>query len=293
MATKNPAPAGSVPFSVFVSRPSTEAYEVRFSPQDQPRAAEIDPTFLDAMKVRHNVFIMEQKVPLESELDEDDMRSVHWVAYMSDGGDNTSQQAVGTIRVVPYPQPPHPMPGGAYSIIDGAVVLKGRWVRKSEQWLDSKDAAAAAAAPPLHTMPRSQLEYLPATEADLAAEIEAAIGPDRATSLHDGKEPYVKLGRIAVLSSFRGFHLGQYLVQTALDWIQENPTYFDKVDPMAAAATTETKFNGLVCLHAQVHALGFYQRLGFVVDEGMGTWWEEGIPHVGMFRRLELSKKAL
>lgn len=292
MATNVPAPGDSVPFTVFVSQPSTEAYEVRFSPLAQPREAKLDPIFLDAMKVRHNVFILEQKVPLESELDEDDTRSCHWVAHMSDGGDNTSvmsQQAVGTIRVVPYPQPPHPVQGGAYSIIDGAVILKGRWVRKAD---GVQAGSTEAAAPPTHTTPQSQLDYLPATEEDHAAEIAAAVGPDRATSMHDGKEPYVKLGRIAVLSSFRGFRLGQYLVQTTLDWIQANPTYFDKVDPMAAAATAETKFNGLVCLHAQVQALGFYTRLGFVIDEGMGTWWEEGIPHVGMFRRLDLSKKT-
>lgn len=289
MAHAIPTPGDSVPSSVTVSRPITEAYDVHFSPQDQPRKAEIDPIFLDAMKVRHNVFILEQKVPLESELDEDDTRSVHWVAHMTDSGDNTSplsQQAVGTIRVVPYPQPAHPTPGGAYSIIDGAVILKGKWVRKDSQ------GTAAAVAPPTHKTPKSELEYLPATEADHEAENLAAVGPDRATSMHDGKEPYVKLGRIAVLSSFRGFRLGQYLVQTAVDWIQKNPTYFDKVDPMAAAATAETKFNGLVCLHAQVQALGFYEKLGFEVDEGMGTWWEEGIPHVGMFSRLDLSKKA-
>ncbi|CAK7233487.1 hypothetical protein SEUCBS140593_008619 [Sporothrix eucalyptigena] len=281
-------PAHSTPFTHFVACPSTDAYVRTSEPWSQPREAEIDKTFLDAMKVRHSVFIVEQKVPLECELDEDDPRSCHWVAHMSDGGANTSamsQQAVGTIRVVPYPQVPHPVPGAAYTIANGVNVIKGRWVIKAEAGKDG-ETSKVPPPPPTYTTPQSQLEFVPASPDAVEDE-----GEDRATSLHDGKEPYVKLGRIAVLSYFRGFRLGQYLVQTTLDWIKANPTFFDEHDPEAAAATAKTKFNGLVCVHAQVHALRFYTRLGFVVDEGMGTWWEEGIPHIGMFLRLDLNKK--
>ncbi|CAK7213037.1 hypothetical protein SCUCBS95973_001663 [Sporothrix curviconia] len=289
-------PADNTPFTVFVARPNTDAYVRSAEPTAQPRKGEIDPTFLDAMTVRHKVFIVEQKVPLECELDEDDPRSCHWVAHMSDGGDNTSvisQQAVGCIRAVPYPQSPHPIPGAAYTIIDGVNEIKGRWVRKADAGSNG-ETPKLPLSPPTSTTPQSALEFIPASADDTpaaAGSAGGAGGADRATSLHDGKEPYIKLGRIAVLPYFRGFRLGQYLVQTTLDWIKANPTFFDEHDPEAAAATAETKFNGLVCVHAQVHALGFYTRLGFAVDEGMGTWWEEGIPHVGMFLRLDLNKK--
>ncbi|CAK7271363.1 hypothetical protein SEPCBS57363_004579 [Sporothrix epigloea] len=285
-------PADSKPFTAFVSRPNTNAYVRSFAASAQPRGDLINRTFLDAMTVRYKVFILEQKVPLECELDEDDPRSCHWVAYMSDGIDDTSptsQLAVGCIRAVPYPQSPHPIPGAAYTIVNGLNQIKGRWVRRVEVARDAETPGLLLPPPPSYSTPQSELEFVPASAQDALAAAEVA-GPDRATSLHNGKEPYIKLGRIAVLSNCRGLRLGQYLVQTALYWIKANPTYFDQHDPGAAAATAETKFDGLVCVHAQVHALGFYIRLGFVVDEDMGTWWEEGIPHVGMLLRLDMSK---
>ncbi|CAK7562409.1 MAG: hypothetical protein SEPTF4163_000252 [Sporothrix epigloea] len=287
-------PADRKPFTTFVSRPNTNAYVRSFAPSAQPRGDEIDKTFLDAMKVRYKVFILEQKVPLECELDEDDPRSCHWVAYLRGGVDGTSptsQLAIGCIRAVPYPQPLHPIPGAAYTIVDGVNQIKGRWVFREEAACDGETSGPfLPPPPPSYSTPPSQLEFVPVSAKDALAAAAEVAGPDRVTSLHNGKEPYIKLGRIAVLSDYRGLHLGQYLVQTALDWIKANPTYFDQHDPEAEAATAEIKFDGLVCVHAQVHALGFYTRLGFVVDEDMGTWWEEGIPHVGMFLRLDLNK---
>ena len=34
--------------------------------------------------------------------------------------------------------------------------------------------------------------------------------------------------------------------------------------------------------------IGAYQKWGFQIDEKMGRWWEEDIPHVGMFIRLNI-----
>ncbi|CAK7264777.1 hypothetical protein SEPCBS119000_001168 [Sporothrix epigloea] len=279
------------PFTSFVARPSTDAYDPSFEASAQPRSDEIDRTFLDAMTVRYKVFIVEQKVPLECELDEDDPRSCHWVAYMghrADNGQAAPQQVVGCIRAVPYPQSPHPIPGAAYTIVDGVNRIKGRWVRKSNEARDDGELGSPLP-PPTASTPPSELEFVTASADDGLAAAQVA-GADRATVLHNGIEPYIKLGRIAVLSEFRGLRLGQFLVQTALDWIKANPTYFDQHDSAAAAATAGCKFAGLVCVHAQTHALGFYTRLGFVIDEGMGTWWEEGIQHVGMFLRLDITQ---
>ena len=49
----------------------------------------------DATSVRHEVFVVEQRVPVEVELDDDDAVSVHAVAYDTDG------TAVGTGRLLP------------------------------------------------------------------------------------------------------------------------------------------------------------------------------------------------
>jgi predicted GNAT family N-acyltransferase len=39
-------------------------------------------------------------------------------------------------------------------------------------------------------------------------------------------------------------------------------------------------------LHAQTHAAGFYERLGYAVDDDVGTFEEDGIEHVRMRKRL-------
>lgn len=48
------------------------------------------------------------------------------------------------------------------------------------------------------------------------------------------------------------------------------------------------RWQGLVLVHAQVGVEGWYTSLGFERDEGMGVWVEEGIGHVGMWRRVEV-----
>ena len=50
----------------------------------------------------------------------------------------------------------------------------------------------------------------------------------------------------------------------------------------------EMKWKGLVLVHAQVDVESMYQRLGFETDDSLGRWDEEGIEHVGMFKRISL-----
>ncbi len=289
----------TVSLTAFVGQPATAAYDANSPPTAQPRAADLDPTFLDAMTVRYKVFVVEQQIGLATELDNDDTRSCHWVAYADKAADSAagttaaaSKQAIGTIRAVPYPQAPHPVVGGNYTIVNGVDTMTGRWVVTAAEGADP----SAPPVLPTASTPPSQLTFVPAKEPAPGEgprgerEPEPTPAGDRATSLHDGKEPYVKLGRIAVLAPYRSARIGRYLVQTTLDWIRTHPTYFDEHGAASAAAAATTKFSGLVCVHAQTHATGFYTRLGFVVDEGMGTWWEEGIPHVGMFLRLDLAR---
>lgn len=125
------------------------------------------------MSVREEVYVTEQRVPLDNEFDFDDARSYHWVVYASVGtssvqpeatgargrdrkGSTANRLAVGTIRLVPPPHAPHPAPGSQHKI-------------------DNADGVAPNA--------------------------DAGV---KSTEMHDGKEQYAKLGRLAVLAPFRG-----------------------------------------------------------------------------------------
>jgi len=145
-------------------------YDRKQSHTQQPDE-KIPEIFRDAMSVREEVYVVEQNIPLENEFDHDDARSWHWVAYASVGtrnsvegrsgaadrrGSTANKLAVGTIRLVPPPHPPHPEPGSSHKI-DNA---------------EGKE-------PDVSSIPaRGQRG--------------------------NGREPYVKLGRLAVLQPFRG-----------------------------------------------------------------------------------------
>lgn len=114
---------------------------------------------------------------------------------------------------------------------------------------------------------------------------------DRATTLHDGREPYLKLGRMAVIKSHEGQGIARALVEAATAWAtKEGVQTFSKPgakDEQGKEVPAEmTRWNGLLCVHAQQSVIGFWQKTGFVIDEEMGTWTEAGIKHVGMFRKL-------
>ncbi|PYH94884.1 hypothetical protein BO71DRAFT_475061, partial [Aspergillus ellipticus CBS 707.79] len=110
-------------------------------------------------------------------------------------------------------------------------------------------------------------------------------------------EPYLKLTRVAVLKEWRGYGLGRKLVDEALGWAGRNKgeimgAYRRVVGAeggggMEGGAGTEWK--GLVLVHAQTQVEGMYERVGFKTDEGLGRWDEEGIEHLGMWRRISVS----
>ncbi|TPX18004.1 uncharacterized protein E0L32_011915 [Thyridium curvatum] len=279
------------PFVALLEPSNLDGYDPKLPRSEQPPS--IPATFLDAMEVRQRVFVEEQKVPADAEFDQDDARCCHFVVYASvnqtvepeerDAAGNvvkprrseSRSQPVGTVRIVPFPHPPHPDPGAAYAMRDGSFVRIGTM---------GEDGTVVPA-----DSERGQREV--GEEDALPNFVE-----DRRTTFHDGKEPYVKLGRLAVVKEYRRHKLGRLLVTTALEWMREHPTYFN---PSVATmgfeqlgidkASDIPKFNGLVCAHAQTQASTAWKMMGFVVDEGMGSWWEEGIEHVGMFKRLQVT----
>ena len=278
--------------------------------------------FVDAMAVREEVFVKGCGVPAEYEMDEDDGRAVAWVGYVAEGeeggkggqgkgkeedgrgrgcdddddydddGENGSEattkwKAVSTIRLVPPPHASgHPVSGGVY--VDGKLVGICR---------DFPSTTTTTTPPPLPLVGDA-----------------AGAGKDGASSFlrHATQEPYVKLGRLAVLPSWRGKGIASMMVREALAWLgdasaagrvaavsseQQGPRRASQSQKKACCDDGDNEddeeelekpkqWNGLIFVHVRKEMLGLWQRHGFVLDDAMGTWFEEGMEHVGMFTKL-------
>ena len=190
-------------------------------------------TFCDSMTVRESVFVDE--IQAVPLVHHTDTDDARSCHWVLYSPNPKNEQPIGTIRLVPSPHHPHPKAGDSF-------VPPG---------LDA----------PAQTSEEVFLGPLP------------MYGVDRATSLHDGIEPYVKLGRLCVVKEFRGAKFADVVIQAALKWAGDNPGFADK----------ERQWKGLVCVHASEKAVTTWTRNGFVLDEGMGWWLEAGMKHVGMF----------
>ncbi|KAK3939273.1 hypothetical protein QBC46DRAFT_388307 [Diplogelasinospora grovesii] len=309
----------------------------------QPHAASLPRTFLDAMSVREAVYVQEQGVPQEVEFDDDDARSCHWVIYASvhrvvepeqrdpstgevtrSRRSETKTLPIGTIRLVPFPHPLHPQPGGNY--VDGRCItttttttapqnnLPPLSQQQQQQQSHSSPTSPSSSSSSSSSSGHHHHPHNPTTTGDRGRGMDRSTSTrssndeegeeferrvsysaiDRQTDFHDGEESYVKLGRLAVVKEFRGHGLAGQLVRTALDWMRHHPGYFN---PSPAQLGFETlgmdvggelpKWRGLVCCHAQEGVVDVWAKCGFQEDKAMGRWTEEGIPHLGMFLRLD------
>jgi predicted GNAT family N-acyltransferase len=234
----------------------------------------IQKSFIDAMVVRQQVYVEEQRIPLQNELDEDDARCWHWVAYAEPSdilsADKASQvtaiqHPVATLRLVPPPHSMHPVPGSV-------MVLNPDTGTPIWSMLDGSDYAVRCTA------------------------YEASV---RGGTM----EPYIKLGRLATSPSFRGLGLARTLINSALKWAATHPS--DILPPNGADNSTtgpvkekyasddglwhhRKDWKGLVLVHAQAVVEKVWAKAGFVKDENMGVWWEEGIEHIGMWKKMEI-----
>ena len=274
--------------------------------------------FRDAMEVREAVFVGEQGVPLAHEVDADDARSCHWVMYASvnrttepevrdpDSGEIlrprrsvTRSQPIATLRVVPFPHPPHPVDGAWY--VDNELQEPPPSHQHQQQQQQQQASTAAAAAPPAAS-PTGAAQ--PGSRRQSAASAPTTLGPtyevDRETTFHDGREPYVKVGRLAVVREFRGHRVGAQVWAAARRWLEAHPAYFnpsvaelglDRLGAATLAPGEVPKWRGLVLAHAQESVAPLWERWGFRRDHALGRWFEEGIPHVGMALRLDVDRK--
>lgn len=268
----------ATPLISFLEPSALEGYKRGRPSEEQP--VTIPLKFIDAMEVREKVFVEEQGVPSENEFDDDDRRACHWVAYASvrkvvqeevkdeEGNVTTPRKSetrctpIGTLRLVPFPHDPHP-------------------IRNAKYWggLTEEEIAGEKVDKPVQT----EINYF----------------IDRKTSVHDGQEPYVKFGRLAVIPEFRGGRIASLLVKTAVQWLCDNPNRWDpsvKAKGLKRLSALDGKipmWMGLVCVHAQEQAVEVWKKWGFEVDEEMGTWHEEGILHYGMWRKVDFGEKPI
>lgn len=228
-------------------------YEPSKVPTDQPKNDAADSTraipqgFIDAMIVRHSVFVEEQGVPLENELDEDDKRSFHWTAYAS----------------VPIKQrSPHMKP--------------------QDEKMDANRRSSTSTKMPIGT-----IRLVPPPHS-------AHPHGKHHTDVHKDNEAYVKLGRLAVIKEFRKAGISKLLIETALTFCREHP--YELVPSIEATVMEQLNhdgvnldFKGLILVHAQTGVQKVWKRYGFETDESMGEWDEEGIDHVGMWKRVDVT----
>jgi predicted GNAT family N-acyltransferase len=236
---------------------------------DQPSS--IPSTFKEAMAVREEVYVDEQKCSLENEVDEDDPRSFHWVVYAS----------VGTAS---SPSPP---------ITTKSPGTKAEERRASESTASRVPVGTIRLVPPPHTA-----HHTPDTESSVSqANLAKTVRSDSKTQIpfQELSEPYVKLGRLATIAPYRGLGLSKLLFNAAVNWASVHPEAI--IPPMSPADLEAAKlegkkepepWQGLVLIHAQKQVQGLWERFGFKLDKEMGTWDEEGIEHVGLWKRIEV-----
>lgn len=256
----------------------------RTKPWNQQAAHNIPLVFKDAMSVREEVF-GEQGVPLEAEFDEDDARSWHWVVYAS----------VGTSSASP--------PKSMLTRSDSGNTPAD----------DARRASATAQRLPVGTMRLIPPPHGPNKYIDNNLEDKHSDADPPATSATDHiTEPYVKLGRLSVLAPYRKLNLGKLLINSVLDfaaqqpdaiYVPPSPTTRELAALQGPNAARPLAWQGLVMIHAQVQLKHMWEKHGFreelrndndeVEIPAEPHWMEEGIEHVGMWKRLKIAPGRL
>jgi predicted GNAT family N-acyltransferase len=158
--------------------------------------------FIEAMAIREEVFVREQGVPLENEYDDDDPRSAHFVTY-ADVSDSAPDDTLGAIR----------KPVGCIRVV-----------------------------PPPHAPHEHNHDEISATAtASEAAALQQAPPPSTTSTNKPNDEPYLKIGRLAVLEECRGKGYAGELIRSAEQWAVKH-----------AVSKFETEWTGWVLIHAQV-----------------------------------------
>ena len=161
---------------------------------------------------------------------------------------------------------------------------------KSSDHPDGKVAAAT-----IRLIPPAPTAGHTNTEASDSEEMGGkAVRPRQGTTaVWDGREPFVKLGRMATLKAYRKLGLGRLVVDKVLEWLEGGKEQVMGVMRSEGGCPggdeeREREWEGLLLVHAQKEIERFWFALAFVKDEGMGEWWEDGIEHVAVWKRVSL-----
>jgi predicted GNAT family N-acyltransferase len=279
-------------FVSFLGPPGKDIkdYNRSLPPSEQPSS--IHHIFRDAMYVREEVFVKEQKVPLERELDDDDQHSYHWVVYASVGAprghEPIVQRGFGASSLTNSLE--------SYKPVEEAEKVDG--VRsRSGSTATNLPVGVIRLVPPPDAVSRNRRDSTPHSPTAESVSSEAEIAP------HPTKFPgerYIRLGRLATLKDYRGIGLSRLLVNAALQYARKHLEEFapPRVEGVALEEAriqgrhVNDTWKGLVYVHAQKdRTMDLWKRYGFEVDEGMGVWDEEGMDHVGMYKRLEIDSQ--
>jgi hypothetical protein len=167
----------------------------------------------------------------------------------------TESIPIGTLRVVPFPHPPHPPNGAVF--VDGDILpveddntpdgtVNGVNGNTNENVPPHHGTGPGngiditgtenpvTAATPTTSSGNSSTNSTPKRKRSMLSQVDERrrqsalpFGNDRATDFHNGKEPYIKLGRVAVSQPYRGHGVAEQLWNTAKKWLLTHPDYFN------------------------------------------------------------------
>ena len=242
--------------------------------------------------------MIEQNCSPVYEVDDDDTRSMHWLVFAREDKGKEEVPAA-TVRLIPWNPDEH---------------------AHDHDPAEQKEKAAPATQSPLWTTPSyssskiwdQQEPYVAigrlATLAPFRGRsyarllIDAAIAyaqqhPDQCTKPFPAPDYTVRKGGLPTVVYSKGRKVDGVSPGVPSEEIEaaiktQNEETRTKKDEEASAKKEEekkeAKWNGLVHAHAQKVLVPWYEKQGFEVDEGMGTWWEERIDHVGIWKRVDV-----
>ncbi|OKL61174.1 hypothetical protein UA08_03249 [Talaromyces atroroseus] len=217
-----------------------------------PSPANNHPVFTDAMSIRHQVFVVEQHCSADAEIDEDDPRSWEWVVYAQEQQQQQEEEEIENKIENPV----------------GVIRLVPPPHAPHHDIVNNSYSSNTEPSPQQQKQQQQKFDYQ--------------------------HEPYVKITRVAILKEFRGYGLARLLMRVVEEWAQDNKASIDGMymttleDDAGNVEGRKEEWKGLIGLHAQAQVEKMYASLGYETDVSMGTWDEEGIEHVGMFKRVDI-----